>query len=270
MDIVKGPDHWGESWVDEVFKKCQNESIDKFKVFRMIIVNQNGARLSKALADPGTGSDANAPNGPAFEQALQEITASVTDPALLSPAQQMDINAQQVNASAPTNGAHWQGDWQHTLAQEKVIQDQLSLASKPDFVVTNPGGVSLGNNDPVLPASVVNGPAKAHPASDLDPVLKNIIAWRQEQVDPLMQVRVGDTWANQGIEDPFNEPHLISQAQEILEAAQRRFAMNPGTKAPWDGDWQSALTKERATEAQRIALLADGAAKSNFVAGGKG
>jgi hypothetical protein len=99
--------------------------------------------------------------------------------------------------------------------------------------------------------------------------LRNIIAWRQEQIDPMLHVRVGDTWAKQGIEDPFNEPHLISQAQEILEMAQRRLDMNPGTKAPWEGDWQSALAKDRATEAQRIAVLVEGAANSNFVSGVK-
>jgi len=267
----------------------------------MIIVNKNGTSLSKAFSDPSTGSDANAPSGPAFEQALRDITAwrqqqkdpimqtrvgdtwaqqgitdPYADPTLRGQAQQIYDNAQQVKASDPTYVAPWQGDWQNTLAQEKLIQDQLAMANKPDFVVTGPGDVSTGNNDPVPTAPVASGTPNAqpvgatNPASDLDPVLKNIIAWRQEQIDPLMQVRVGDTWAKQGIEDPFNEPHLISQAQEILETAQRRLAMNPGTKAPWDGDWQTALAKDRAAEAQRLAVLADGAAHSNFVVGGKG
>jgi len=217
----------------------------------MIIVNKNGASMTTALADSAN-ADLHAPSGALFEKTLQGVSQTQT--------------AQPVDA-ALSSSVSTSSDWQHTLAQEKLIQDQLAVASKPAFVVTNPGDVSLGNNDPVFAASA---PVAAAPsAAATDPVLRNIIAWRQEQIDPMLQVRVGDTWAKQGVSDPFNEPHLISQAQEILETAQRRLAMFPGTKAPWEGDWQTALAKERAIEAQRIAVLVEGAKNSNFVAGGQ-
>jgi hypothetical protein len=236
----------------------------------MIIVNKNGASLSNALVDPSKGADTNSSNGPAFEHALQSITDPISAQIFGSQDQKIVNNALQVKSTKLNLDAALPGDFQNTLTQEKLIQDQLAMSSMPAFQVTGPDDVSTGNNDPVaaIPPSKSNSSASKN--TDLDPVLKNIIAWRQEQIDPLMQVRVGDTWAKQGIEDPFNEPHLISQAQEILETAQRRLAMNPGTKAPWDGDWQSALVKDRAAEAQRIAVLADGAAHSNFLTGGKG
>ena len=215
----------------------------------MIIVNKNGASMNTAFADP-VSADASALNSAAFEKALQGVTQSQA--------------GQSVDSSSPATA---QSDWQNTLAIEKLIQDQLAVANKPDFVVTGPGDVSLGNNDPVFAAPQPVAAGKS--ATAIDPALRNIIAWRQEQIDPMLHVRVGDTWAKQGIEDPFNEPHLISQAQEILEMAQRRLDMNPGTKAPWEGDWQSALAKDRATEAQRIAVLVEGAANSNFVSGVK-
>jgi hypothetical protein len=217
----------------------------------MIIVNKNGASLNSAFVD-SAGPDTNSPNGGAFEKTLQEL-----------------VHAQSGQAVDSTVPAAAQSDWQNTLTQEKLIQDQLALANKSAFVLTAPGDVSLGNNDPVLVALSSQTDAVAQPAAAIDPVLRNIIAWRQEQIDPMLHVRVGDTWAKQGIEDPFNEPHLISQAQEILETSQRRLDMNPGTKAPWDGDWQTALAKEREIEAQRIAVLVEGAANSNFVTGGK-
>jgi len=260
----------------------------------MIIVNKNGASLSKAFADPSAGLEVNASNPPqtaAFDNVLRDITAwrqeqkdplmqtrlgdtwvkqGIADPfsdaSLQSQAQQIYENAQRVQASDPTYVAPWQGDWQNTLAQEQLIHDQLASASKPAFVVTNPGDVSRGNNDPVFAAPAPVAAAPSAPA--IDPVLRNIIAWRQEQMDPMLQVRIGDTWAKQGIEDPFSEPHLISQAQEILETAQRRMATVPGFKAPWEGDWQTALAQDRATEAQRIAVLVEGAKNSKFVAGG--
>jgi len=217
----------------------------------MIIVNKNGASLNSAFVD-SAGPDTNSPNGAVFEKTLQGLVQAQSGQAL--------------DAHVP---AAAQSDWQNTLTQEKLIQDQLAVASKPAIVLTAPGDVSLGDNDPVLVAPSSQTDAVAQPASAIDPVLRNIIAWRQEQIDPMLHVRVGDTWAKQGIEDPFNEPHLISQAQEILETAQRRLDMNPGAKAPWDGNWQTALAKERAIEAQRIAVLVEGAANSNFVIGGK-
>ncbi len=217
----------------------------------MIIVNKNGASMNTAFVDP-VGADASALNGAAFEKALQGVTQAQS--------------GQSVDATVPATA---QNDWQNTLAIEKLIQDQLAVANKPAFVVTNPGDISLGNNDPVLMAPSSQPFAAGQPVAAIDPVLRNIIAWRQEQIDPMLHVRVGDTWAKQGIEDPFNEPHLISQAQEILETAQRRLEMNPGSKAPWDGDWQTALAKDRAIEAQRIAVLVEGAVNSNFVTGGK-
>jgi hypothetical protein len=215
----------------------------------MIIVNKNGASLGKTFADLGVSEEAKVSNGAIFEKALQTV------------AQPQSVQHSDVNVPATP-----QKDWQNTLAQEKLIQDQLAVANTSALMVTGPGDVSLGNNDPVFtePQPV----ASAQSAASIDPVLRNIIAWRQEQMDPMLHVRVGDTWAKQGIEDPFNEPHLISQAQEILATAQRRLDMNPGTKAPWEGDWQSALAKERATEAQRIAVLVEGSKNSNFVAGG--
>lgn len=217
----------------------------------MIIVNKNGASMNTAFVDP-VGADANALNGAAFEKALQGVTQAQS--------------GQSVDATVPATA---QNDWQNTLAIEKLIQDQLAVANKPAFVVTNPGDVSPGNNDLVLAAPNSQPVAAGQAATGIDPVLRNIIAWCQEQTDTLLQVRVGDNWAKQGIKDPFNEPHLISQAKEILETVQSRLAMFPGTKAPWEGDWQTALAKDRAIEAQRIAVLVEGAKNSKFVAGGQ-
>jgi hypothetical protein len=98
--------------------------------------------------------------------------------------------------------------------------------------------------------------------------LKNIVEWRQEQIDPMMQCKVGDLWAKGGLKDPFSDPLLISQAKEILEKTKYRLELNPSMKVPWDGDWRTALAKDREVEAQRNAVLAEGSKNSNFVTGG--
>jgi len=162
-----------------------------------------------------------------------------------------------------------QNDWQNTLAQEKLIQDQLAVANTSALMVTGPGDVSLGNNDSTFAEPQISKPLSASKqASDLDPVLKNIIEWRQEQIDPMMQCKVGDLWAKGGLKDPFSDPLLISQAKEILEKTKYRLELNPSMKVPWDGDWRTALAKDREVEAQRNAVLAEGSKNSNFVTGG--
>ena len=98
--------------------------------------------------------------------------------------------------------------------------------------------------------------------------LKEIIAWRREQIDQMLHVKVGDLWDRQGITDPFNHPKLLADAQHSQELALFRKAHMPGFVAQWEGDWRTQLSSERqANEVRRIELAAASAA-SGFTTGG--
>lgn len=222
----------------------------------MIIVNKNNSSMSKSFAELSN-SDTNQPSSFTFEKALQDVAASgekQTDPLLQTPAVQTTATS----------------SWQNTLAVEQLIQDQLGMSQNPVSTSTAEVVTSHTKEFTLTSATGDSQPVSADRStlSKTDAVLRNIIAWRQEQTDPLFQVRVGDIWASQGITDPFNDPQLIGQAQELLENAQLKQASASNYKAPWDGDWQTVLAQDRASNAQRIAVLLEGAANSNFVIGG--
>jgi len=109
--------------------------------------------------------------------------------------------------------------------------------------------------------------ASTTPAPENDE-LKEIIAWRREQIDQMLHVKVGDLWDRQGITDPFNHPKLLADAQHSQELALFRKAHMPGFVAQWEGDWRTQLSSERqANEVRRIELAAASAA-SGFTTGG--
>jgi hypothetical protein len=98
--------------------------------------------------------------------------------------------------------------------------------------------------------------------------LKEIIAWRREQIDPMLHVKVGDLWDRQGITDPFNHPKLLADAQQSQEVALFRKAHMPGFVAQWEGDWRTQLSSERQTNELRRIELAAASAASGFTTGG--
>ena len=98
--------------------------------------------------------------------------------------------------------------------------------------------------------------------------LKEIIAWRREQIAPMLHVKVGDLWDRQGITDPFNHPKLLADAQRTQEVALFRKAHMPGFVAQWEGDWRTQLSSERQTNELRRIELAAASAASGFTTGG--
>lgn len=124
--------------------------------------------------------------------------------------------------------------------------------------------VSEKNSAPQTPSSAQ---ATSLPSADQEE-LKEIIAWRREQIDPMLHIKVGEIWDRQGITDPFNHPKLLADAQNSQEVALFRKAHMPGFVAQWEGDWRTQLSSERqANEIRRNELAA--ASKANgFITGG--
>lgn len=97
-----------------------------------------------------------------------------------------------------------------------------------------------------------------------DDTLREIIAWRREQIDPMLHEKVGDLWERQGITDPMSDPKLLAEAQHAYERAMSRKAQMPGLVAHWEGDWR---TQQALADQNRQRAGIEGA-KSQFVVGG--
>lgn len=119
-----------------------------------------------------------------------------------------------------------------------------------------------------LTAQTSSSATASPPPSPKNDELKEIIAWRREQIDPMLHIKVGDIWDRQGITDPFNHPKLLADAQETQEIALFRKAHMPGFVAQWEGDWRTKLSAERQAQELRRIELAAASAASGFVTGG--
>lgn len=85
--------------------------------------------------------------------------------------------------------------------------------------------------------------APAQQAAPSGPTLtaeqRDFITWQGQQINPANGRPISDTWASQGITDPFADPRLVNQAQEQIDRAGRRedvFAqagIAPGDLRPW-------------------------------------
>lgn len=98
--------------------------------------------------------------------------------------------------------------------------------------------------------------------------VKNFMEWQSAQPNPLGQGTIADVWAKQGITDPFNNPVLLDQAQNMLDRASLRAAMNPSYVAEWSGDWKTQMAQAKAAETARQAIIVAGDVAGNVSVGG--
>jgi hypothetical protein len=92
--------------------------------------------------------------------------------------------------------------------------------------------------------------------------------WQSAQPNPLGQGTIADVWAKQGITDPFNNPILLSQAQNMLDRASMRAAMNPSYVAEWSGDWKTQMAQAQTAETARQAIIVAGDIAGKVAVGG--
>lgn len=145
-------------------------------------------------------------------------------------------------------GSQSSTDLDKSLAATEAM---LAMASEKNLVPQTP----LTSN-----SSTLSAPEKDE--------LKEIIAWRREQIDPMLHVKVGDLWERQGITDPFNHPKLLADAQHSQEVSSFRKAHMPGFVAQWEGDWRTQLTAERNNLEHRRIQMAEASAANGFIIGG--
>ena len=137
----------------------------------------------------------------------------------------------------------------------------------------------IGGGAPALPVvampapdGAIAGRAASAPAADAVPVpssgfkppledLQKIVAWQREQINPMLHVRIGETWERQGIADPLNHPGLLAQAQQVYERAANFKAHMPGYVAAWENPWQVPAPVQMASSQPDT---------SGFVTGGRG
>lgn len=145
-------------------------------------------------------------------------------------------------------GSQSSADLDKSLAATEAM---LAMVSEKNLVPQTP---------PTSNSSTLSAPDKDE--------LKEIIAWRREQIDPMLHVKVGDLWERQGITDPFNHPKLLADAQHSQEVSSFRKAHMPGFVAQWEGDWRTQLTAERNNLEHRRIQMAEASAANGFIIGG--
>jgi len=102
-----------------------------------------------------------------------------------------------------------------------------------------------------------------------------LIQWRGSQYDPNNGGLVRDTWARQGISDPYSNPAIVEQALEQIDRADARtalFSQNgvtpPGsTIAPWnDPNWPAYQGSNKEAYGIASAALTDANVKNQLKA----
>jgi hypothetical protein len=98
--------------------------------------------------------------------------------------------------------------------------------------------------------------------------VKNFMEWQSAQPNPFGQGTISDMWAKQGITDPFNNPVMLDQAQNMLDRASLRAAMNPNYVAEWSGDWKTQMAQAKTAETARQAIIVAGDIAGKVAVGG--
>jgi hypothetical protein len=117
---------------------------------------------------------------------------------------------------------------------------------------TGSGAAGSTSADPATPKVDGKQPGKVQ--------LQQIIAWQKEQLHPMLNVRIGDIWTQQGITDPLNHPDLMAQAEQIYRRGEKTREINSACVLPWTLPFQPAQTLMAASTPD----------PSGFVTGGRG
>jgi hypothetical protein len=101
------------------------------------------------------------------------------------------------------------------------------------------------------------------------------IQWQGSQYDPVSGGVIRDTWARQGISDPYSNPFIVGNAVERIERAEDRTALfnqsgvtPPGSQiSPWnDPKWPEYQGSNKLAYEQASAALADANVKNQLKA----
>jgi hypothetical protein len=102
--------------------------------------------------------------------------------------------------------------------------------------VTFAAGPAVGNQ------SVVAGDPTSTPFLGRDPAVipkaetDAFIAWQGDQINPVTGKPISETWAAQGITNPYEDPRIQNQAVQQVQRADRRedLFQSQGVAAPTD------------------------------------
>ena len=164
-----------------------------------------------------------------------------------------------VSSAPPTQAS--ESTFQSVLEQVAQVQ-----SNAPPIPVAS-AEVSLSSVSNPLPAETMLTTQATAPAASLSAELRNCIAWQGEQINPVSGKAIADTWAMQGITDPFSNATVLQQAQDILSRTENRKALNPDYTAEWTGDWRTQMAQRKAAETARQTLLAATDAANGVVVG---
>ena len=150
-------------------------------------------------------------------------------------------------------------------AQLKQVADSLAapapVQTEQSSMVETPA-VSQESNASTTPVTVTAQ------TSGISSAVKNFMEWQSAQPNPFGQGTIADVWAKQGITDPFNNPVLLGQAQNMLDRASLRAAMNPNYVAEWSGDWKTQMAQAQTAESARQAIMLAGDIAGKVTVGG--
>ena len=118
----------------------------------------------------------------------------------------------------------------------------FSVALADDPVIVSPPPTTSGSTSAVGNQFVVAGDPTPTPYLGRDPSVipkketDAFIAWQGEQINPFTGKPIAETWAAQGISNPYEDPRIQSQAVEQVQRADRRedLFQSQGVAAPTD------------------------------------
>jgi hypothetical protein len=101
------------------------------------------------------------------------------------------------------------------------------------------------------------------------------LQWQASQPNPVGSGTIGEVWARQGINNPYSNPVLVSQAQQQIDRVDRRTDLynqagvvpDAELVAPWnDPNWPSYQGSNKVAFETATAALADTATRNNLMA----
>lgn len=150
-------------------------------------------------------------------------------------------------------------------------------AAKADFGVSDADIATATGRTVTTQALPVAGTvvSTAQGSITIDPnsEIARFLQWQGSQPSPTGGT-IGDTWARQGIPNPYSDPGLVAAAQSTIDQANSRTALfnqvgqtPPGSIALWnDPDWPAYIGTNREAYNLGIAALNDANIRNNLIA----
>lgn len=229
-------------------------------------LNSFATSTSKSLQSNPTGVKDLSGTLSEFERQLRQLTQQLDAANTAPPASALASTAQAAATSPATSLAAPMDAQTGGFVVGGFSDRPLQPVAVPEPTDADRAAFWVNRNDTFVQTRV--GGSIVAPVAEETPappsVLKEIIAWQAERMDPMMHVKIGDIWQRQGIADPASDPRLLENAQHIYDTAICRKKYFAGYVADWEKDWRSQLAQSSNLPPSSVV-----AGPNDFVTGGR-